>query len=144
MIGLTLYREWAWLIAEGYKRIENRVWTTTYRGPLAIHAGLKHAPSARLLADQLGIRIPAQVPGGVILAVVDLVDVLPIDSLFATSLRTDPFAEGPFCFVFENVRKLRVPKIWQGRLGLFRIPDDLVADTDRPNRRASSGRDGPT
>lgn len=146
LLGLTIHREWAWLIAEGYKRVENRSWTTTYRGPLAIHAGLKTAPSARLVANTLGISIPDQVPGGVILAVAELVDVLPCDSLFAQTLRADPFAEGPFCFILDNIRKLREPRICRGLPGLFPVPADVMdaVETGSPNRRASSGRGGPT
>jgi hypothetical protein len=39
MKALTLYQPWATLVAIGAKRIETRSWSTSYRGPLAIHAG---------------------------------------------------------------------------------------------------------
>lgn len=37
---LTIYQPWAWLIVNGYKRVENRTWKhlPLYRGPLFIHA----------------------------------------------------------------------------------------------------------
>lgn len=35
---LTLHQPWASLVAVGRKRIETRSWSTSYRGPLAIHA----------------------------------------------------------------------------------------------------------
>ena len=38
---LTIRQPWATLIALGEKRFETRSWRTTYRGELAIHAGLK-------------------------------------------------------------------------------------------------------
>lgn len=38
MKAISLTQPWASLIALGYKRIETRSWSTTYRGPLAIHA----------------------------------------------------------------------------------------------------------
>lgn len=38
MKALTLTQPWATLIACGAKRIETRSWSTTYRGPIAIHA----------------------------------------------------------------------------------------------------------
>ena len=38
---LTLHQPWASLIALGVKAIETRSWSTKYRGPLAIHAGVK-------------------------------------------------------------------------------------------------------
>ncbi len=38
MKALSLHQPWASLIAIGAKRVETRHWTTSYRGPLAIHA----------------------------------------------------------------------------------------------------------
>src|SRR5579885_3051649 len=43
--ALTLHEPWATLIARGLKEVETRDWYTSYRGPLAIHAGLRK-PSA--------------------------------------------------------------------------------------------------
>jgi activating signal cointegrator 1 len=37
--ALSLYQPWASLVALGVKTIETRSWSTSYRGPLAIHAG---------------------------------------------------------------------------------------------------------
>lgn len=36
--ALSIRQPWAWLIANGYKGIENRSWNTTYRGEFLIHA----------------------------------------------------------------------------------------------------------
>lgn len=41
MKALTLHQPWASLIAARYKTIETRPWATRYRGPLAIHAGVR-------------------------------------------------------------------------------------------------------
>jgi hypothetical protein len=38
--ALTLKQPWAAALAVAGKDVENRVWTTKYRGPLAIHAGM--------------------------------------------------------------------------------------------------------
>lgn len=38
MKALSLTQPWATLVAIGAKRLETRSWSTTYRGPLAIHA----------------------------------------------------------------------------------------------------------
>jgi hypothetical protein len=40
MRALTVRQPWAWAIAQGIKTVENRTWTTKYRGLLAIHAGM--------------------------------------------------------------------------------------------------------
>ena len=44
MKALTLRQPWASLVALGVKTIETRSWSTEYRGPLAIHAGMKRPP----------------------------------------------------------------------------------------------------
>ncbi len=36
--ALSIRQPWAWLIANGYKDIENRSWATTFRGEIFIHA----------------------------------------------------------------------------------------------------------
>lgn len=41
MKAITIHQPWATLIAIGEKRFETRGWATSYRGPLAIHAGKK-------------------------------------------------------------------------------------------------------
>lgn len=83
---LTLHQPWAALIAVGDKTIETRSWSTRYRGPLAIHAGKTKAdftepvwqhclaePGGALLRDEL-----RPLALGALVAVCDLVDVLPI------------------------------------------------------------------
>jgi hypothetical protein len=39
--AITLWQPWASLVALGVKSIETRSWSTSYRGPLAIHAAKK-------------------------------------------------------------------------------------------------------
>lgn len=41
MRAITVRQPWAWAIARGGKDIENRSWGTSYRGLLAIHAGVR-------------------------------------------------------------------------------------------------------
>ena len=53
---LSIKEPWTWLIIHGHKDIENRDWTTSYRGPLLIHAGKRmdencFDPAGRLLTD---------------------------------------------------------------------------------------------
>jgi len=43
-VALSIMQPWAWLIANGHKAIENRMWkpwnpALKFRGPIAIHAG---------------------------------------------------------------------------------------------------------
>ena len=39
MRALSILQPWAWLITNGLKDIENRVWRTSYRGEFLVHAG---------------------------------------------------------------------------------------------------------
>lgn len=39
--ALSIMQPWAWLIVNGHKDIENRDWTTKFRGLVCIHAGKK-------------------------------------------------------------------------------------------------------
>ena len=36
--AISIRQPWAWLIVHGWKNIENRMWRTSYRGPVLIHA----------------------------------------------------------------------------------------------------------
>lgn len=39
--ALSIMQPWAYLIAAGFKDVENRSWRAGYRGPVLIHAGLR-------------------------------------------------------------------------------------------------------
>ncbi len=39
MKALSIQQPWAWLILNGHKDVENRSWSTRFRGEFAIHAG---------------------------------------------------------------------------------------------------------
>jgi len=98
---LTIRQPWASLIAVGAKTIETRGWSTTYRGPLAIHAGKAwpvpvgewQVPSdrgpgpmiERLVSPLAGTyRWEAiRTPLGAVVAVCDLVDVVPIHPILS-------------------------------------------------------------
>ena len=94
MKALTIRQPWASLIASGVKTIETRSWRTSYRGPLAIHAG-KHNPGGGSVGDwHYGSQRlwwtadPAfktgdpfrSLPLGAVVATCTLADVVPIQS----------------------------------------------------------------
>lgn len=105
MKAITLHQPWASLIAVGAKRIETRSWSTRYRGPLAIHAGMRHPPTGLTegavcggLVSRSTLRYHDRVddrfhwssfanatcliplPLGAVVAVANLVDVLPMQA----------------------------------------------------------------
>lgn len=52
--AITLHRPWAELVLLGGKDVENRTWTTSYRGSLYIHAGKAWDSRAHRVAVQAG------------------------------------------------------------------------------------------
>ena len=95
MKALTIQQPWASLITMGVKIIETRSWSTKYRGPLAIHAGLKKANifenewiwEPLLYPDRVG-RLRTALHLGAVVATCELVDVVPIfDGIRQANLR---------------------------------------------------------
>lgn len=88
MKAISLTQPWATLVAIGAKRIETRSWQRSYRGPLAIHAAKGFPIEAQKLCaqDPFASALKAagakdysgKLPTGCIVAVCQLVDVLPI------------------------------------------------------------------
>lgn len=143
MKALTICQPYAELIACGEKRVENRTWSTSYRGPLAIHAGTSRAWLHTYRP------LPKQMDFGKVIAVCDLTACFSLADLkyyadLSNSGRasgnaferlknygwTQEFlwkfgwvlwhnhASGPFCWVLENVRRID-PVRAVGRQGLW-------------------------
>lgn len=138
---LSVRQPWAWAIIYGGKNIENRNWQTSYRGPLAIHAGKGFDFTMEEM--RIGLRgdygepittMLKQFRGndirGAIIGVVDLVDCQPswaCDSPWKAG--DDP---DYFCWRLENPRPLVTPVPCKGQLGLFPAPFRLdIAQGER-------------
>lgn len=124
---LSIRQPWAWLVVHAYKPVENRTWPTTFRGPLAIHAG---KTMARRYYDEIVDSLkadglcPPDLPafeelerGGIVGAVrvVDCVEVF--DS---------PWKEpDSFGFILADARPFPfIPCV--GRLGFFNVPESML------------------
>lgn len=132
---LTICQPYARLIVRGAKRVENRVWSTTYRGPLLIHAGKsrswlgKGEESAYESSGEL-------LEFGAIVGMADLIDVVHISQVEAGDLdaaypwlRYHVHASGPYCFVLDAVRRFSQPITWKGGQGLRTFTDlDLLPE----------------
>lgn len=122
---LTILQPWAsaivgWNGQPGPKRIENRSWNTNHRGELIIHAG--KGERYRGCEDEIrGCPRFNDLPRGVILGVAQLVHCVRLEIVIG-----QPFAEGPWCWILENVRRLAEPIPYKGEQGLFDVPDDIV------------------
>ena len=115
---LSVQQPWAWAIIHGPKRIENRSWPTSYRGPLVIHAGKS---KVRLGDFGPGEPAEAELVFGAILGTVELVDCVKL-----SAVRGQPFADGPYCWIVTKPMALQQPVPYRGQQGLFDVPDDVM------------------
>lgn len=133
---LTVRQPWAWAIIHGGKYVENRVRNIAgeYRGPVAIHVGLRWDPdedgSVRLNSRQLREAIDTE---GRIIGVVDLEEVHTSPECF----RFNYEGEERFCslwardnsyhLVLAKPRALAKPIPFKGALGMRKLDPEMIA-----------------
>lgn len=124
MKALTIHQPWAWAIAQGHKRIENRSWYTSHRGSLLIHAGrsIQSIESGRRYIERLGLRVPDRgtLVFGAIVAIARVKACVEVETVL-----DEPFAEGPVCWLLTDVRAVD-PFPYSGAQGLFEVPESVV------------------
>lgn len=128
MKAITICQPWAWMIAAGHKGVENRTWSTDYRGPLAIHAGKsrKFLGAIDWIERELNLVVPAvkDLDFGVVVATATLVDCVAWDPRRGKrgerwGLDGDLLAEGPHCLILRDVQRLAKPVPCSGSLHLW-------------------------
>lgn len=134
---LTVRQPWAWAILHGGKDVENRNWSTEYRGPLAIHAaksfdinqtdwnyawgeGIFGEPWTSMNHAFGSIKGPNDIRGCII-GTVEVYDCIP-DSKCDSPWKAD--GEGFFCWMLRNPVPLEVPIPAKGQLGFWNAPDE--------------------
>src|SRR5688572_15136154 len=96
---LSLKQPWAWAVAAGKKKIENRSWSTHYRGTVYIHASSKLDRAAvDWLREEAGVTPPSEFVHGAVVAVAEIVDV--VTKRDAASFA--PWFFGPYGFVLAR------------------------------------------
>lgn len=136
MKALTICQPYPRLIMIGEKHVENRTWSTSYRGPLAIHAGKSRL---WLTGDDEAAAAAAGDPlvFGAVVAIAQLEACQQASTIHAGLLdkrfpqlcdRAHCF--GPVCWVLTNIRRLAMPLPWRGSQGLFEIPDEVLGTVD--------------
>ncbi|WP_436493404.1 hypothetical protein [Actinokineospora sp. HUAS TT18] len=122
--ALSVARPWAGLIIAGHKPVENRTWSTTFRGLLVIHASQRW--------DRRGAEFAASV--GMSTTVADY----PTGYLGSATLAgMHPAADCPPCsrwadeacwhWQLTDPHAFPQPVAGPGRLGLFAPPADVLA-----------------
>lgn len=147
---LSVARPWSTWLAAGIKDIENRTWTTNYRGPMWIHAAKSWNDDATDIAEQIlgdwvieDLRFSVRTddhPTG-ILALVDLTGVCERGRDFRNGCaECGPWAaHGQYHMRIANPRPLTEPIPARGRLGLWRPDPDLQTQLDRALDLLSTG-----
>ena len=127
MKAITISQPWARLIASGEKFVENRSWSTNYRGPIAIHAGLG---TQYLSKEEL-----AEYPTSAVIAIarlaacVNLFDVtskrvstlgeiIPGTQYTYKQIVEHKYSEGPCCWILEDIQEVGPWKA-TGKQGLW-------------------------
>lgn len=124
--ALSVRRPWAHLIMAGHKMIENRTWSTHWRGTLVVHAGQRWERAGAELARDLGIHsveTEGACPGGY-LGTVRLIDVHP-----ATADCCTPWGQhgpGVYHWRLADPTPYTAPIPGPGRLGLYQPPAEVV------------------
>lgn len=166
MKAITLIQPWAELIAIGAKRIETRSWSTSYRGPLAIHAGLNtrfidpngpeyictEEPFYSALMKAIKFSDQEFMPLGCVIATCVLSTCVSIQNVL-THVRgvcippaeQDPelsfgdYAPGRFAWILKDIEPLPHPVPARGSLGLWEwIPPQDLFNANRQSLKAKS------
>lgn len=125
MKAITICQPYAHLIVRGEKRVENRPWSTRYRGPIAIHAGLSRKwlrPGDEECCPEMAF--------GAIVGLAELVSCLTIQQIRTgrgpSWLRDHEHAVGPYCLVLDTVRPLGHVVPCRGNQRIFELPVDVM------------------
>ncbi len=122
---LSVRQPWADLIVDGKKDVENRSWSTNFRGFILIHAPrtVDQASVPRLI-QWLGVNAASEyspVTGGII-GYTEIVD--------CVTRHSSRFFEGPYGFVLANSQRFPQPIPWRGELGIFAVPAGIIRERD--------------
>jgi len=138
--ALSVRQPWAELVLRGEKGMLLRTWTTSHRGPLAIHAPrkIKREACTHWELD------PDALATGVVLGVVELKEVLALDGQAYREHEGQHLAEHSFCspiygWVVDTPVRLRAPFPAPGRQRLFdlALPDALLPEQQADSRQGA-------
>lgn len=129
MKGFTIWEPWASLVADGRKYVETRSWSTTYRGDVAIHAGLYKDRLNDAIAVSFGYNPEhTSTIRGNIVAIATLFDIMPIEDaadLFPDQIQYGDFSPGRWAWMLRDIRKLNRPVPIQGSQGLWILDQQM-------------------
>ncbi len=122
MKALSIRQPWAWLIVQGYKDVENRLWSTRFRGRIYVHTGKQPDKLSSMEEGCIGAELDDKAwgeflkrewPLGAIVGSVEIVDCVISSS--------SPWFIGPYGFVLANPVVYGTPIPCKGELRLFEV-----------------------
>lgn len=132
MKALSVRAPWWWAILYACKDIENRGWSTPFRGRVLLHASswykkdevdddwndVLYMAADRCPADMTVNMPPLRDAGGHLVGTVDVVGCVD---------RSDsPWFVGPYGFMLANPKPLAKPIPFRGQLGFFDVPNEIL------------------
>lgn len=131
--AISVRAPWSWAILHG-KNIENRDWSTNFRGAVWLHSskwwstkGIEEdLEDVLYMAGESGLTLPPtnlqkmRAMCGCIVGSVEIVD--------CVKKSESPWFVGEYGFVLRNPVPLAEPVPCKGALGLFTVPDGLLGD----------------
>lgn len=118
MQALSIQQPWAWLVAHGYKDIENREWSTGFRGRFLIHAGKRFdADFNWAIFASLGIAVPNSFDCGGIVGAATLTNVV--------THSPNRWFVGRYGFLLKDACPLSFEPL-RGQLYFFSVPEHMV------------------
>jgi len=118
---LSIQQPYAWAVCSGLKTVENRSWSTDFRGLIAIHASAAKQRVTRFVRESKPRNLTADVFNySAIVGVAELNNVVEMNP----NLESDPFAIGEYCWLLRNARLLPRPVPCKGKLRLYTLSTD--------------------
>ena len=113
--AISIRQPWAWLIVNGYKDIENRIWEAKLRGPVLIHAGKSKSNTnpealAYIKRKYRVADLPEKFEAGGIVGIAEITD--------CVRRHRSKWFHGPFGWVLAHARRLPF-KPCKGQLKFF-------------------------
>ena len=128
MKALSIRQPWAQESADGFKTLEFRSWSTTYRGPLLICASAYNSGLwVNIAPEGADNEEMCPLPAGCMLCVVNLVDIRPVTHQEAEEHDMD-YDPNTLAWVLEGGYTV-VPAPVKGQIKLFDVDDSLIVPT---------------
>ena len=122
--ALSIRQPWAHAILHLGKDVENRVWSTLYRGPILIHASGRlesnaHEVLSQYVDEPSSEKTLRNLPTGCIVGVVDLVNIIEAS-------KSKWAGRGQLHWILQNPKPIE-PIECKGRLGLWTPPAKVLS-----------------